>query len=162
MPQHHLKYNSTRDILRVSTPLVSFRTVTIICNYSVCLFSSFFQNEVIFSLLFPQQLAKCPEQSWIVSKGGGKGIFLRRHLLIQFSRSVVSDSLWPHESQHARPPCPSPSPGVHSDPRPSSPWCHPAISSSDQSNLERSSVSEKLTQKFYSNADEISAVLISK
>ena len=49
---------------------------------------------------------------------------------VQFSHSVVSDSLRPHESQHARPPCPSPSPGVHSDSRPSSPWCHPAISSS--------------------------------
>ena len=42
----------------------------------------------------------------------------------------MSDSLWPHESQHARPPCSSPSPGVHSDLRPSSPWCHLAISSS--------------------------------
>ena len=49
---------------------------------------------------------------------------------VQFSRSVVSDSLRPHESQHTRPPCPSPSPGVHSDSRPSSQWCHPAISSS--------------------------------
>ena len=49
---------------------------------------------------------------------------------VQFSRSVVSDSLWPHESQHARPPCPSPTLGVHSDSRPLSPWCHPAISSS--------------------------------
>ena len=39
---------------------------------------------------------------------------------VQFSRSVMSDSLRPHESQHARPPCPSPTPGVHSDPRPSS------------------------------------------
>ena len=48
----------------------------------------------------------------------------------QISRSVVSDSLWPHESQHARPPCPSSTPGVHWDPRPSSQWCHPAISSS--------------------------------
>ena len=48
---------------------------------------------------------------------------------VQFSRSVVSDSLQPHESQHARPPCPSPTPGVHSDSRPSSQWCHPAISS---------------------------------
>ena len=50
--------------------------------------------------------------------------------LVQFSRSVVSDSLRPHESQHARPPCPSPTPRVHSDSRPSSQWCHPAISSS--------------------------------
>ena len=49
---------------------------------------------------------------------------------VQFSRSVVSDSLWPHESQHARPPCPSPTPRVHSDSCPSSQWCHSAISSS--------------------------------
>ena len=42
----------------------------------------------------------------------------------------MSDSLRPHESQHARPPCPSPTPGVHSDSHPSSQWCHPAISSS--------------------------------
>ena len=49
---------------------------------------------------------------------------------VQFSRSVVPDSLWRHESQHTRTPCPSPTPGVHSDSRPSSQWCHPAISSS--------------------------------
>ena len=50
--------------------------------------------------------------------------------LSQFSRSVVSDSLWPHESQHARPPCPSPTPGVHTNSCALSRWCHPAISSS--------------------------------
>ena len=49
---------------------------------------------------------------------------------VQFSCSVVSDSLRPHESQHARPPCPSPTPRVHSDSRPSTQRCHPAISSS--------------------------------
>ena len=49
---------------------------------------------------------------------------------IQFSCSVVSDFLRPHESQHSRPPCPSPTPKVHSHSRESSPWCHPAISSS--------------------------------
>ena len=49
---------------------------------------------------------------------------------VQFSRSVVSDSLRPHESQHVRPPCPSPTPGVHSNSCPSSWWCHSAISSS--------------------------------
>ena len=48
---------------------------------------------------------------------------------VQFSCSVMSDSLRPHESQHTRPPCPSPSPGVHSDSIPLSQWCHPAISS---------------------------------
>jgi len=52
------------------------------------------------------------------------------HFRVQFSCSVVSSSLWPHESQHARPPCPSPTPGVHSNSQPSSQWCHPAISSS--------------------------------
>ena len=49
---------------------------------------------------------------------------------VQFSLSVVSDSLRPHESQHARPPCPSPTPGVYPNSCPSSQWCHPAISSS--------------------------------
>ena len=48
----------------------------------------------------------------------------------QISHSVVSNSLRPHESKPARPPCPSPTPGVHSNSRPSSQWCHPAISSS--------------------------------
>ena len=56
----------------------------------------------------------------------------RKHAyyLVQFSRSVVSYSLRPHKLQHTRPPCPSPTPGVHSDSRPSSRWWHPAISSS--------------------------------
>ena len=49
---------------------------------------------------------------------------------VQFSHLVASDSLRPHELQHTRPPCPSPSPGVHSNSRPSSRWCHTAISSS--------------------------------
>ena len=68
---------------------------------------------------------------------GIKGIYLNvvktiydKPKFIQFSHLVVSESLWPHELQHARPPCSSPSPRVHSDSRPSSPWCHPAISSS--------------------------------
>ena len=49
---------------------------------------------------------------------------------VQFSRSVVSNSLRPHELQHARLPCPSPTPGVYPDSHPLSQWCHPAISSS--------------------------------
>ena len=72
-------------------------------------------------------------------RGGSVGILRRMRRqemvysvfsLVQFSHSVMSDSLQPHESQHARPPCPSPTPGGHSDSRPSSQWCHPAISSS--------------------------------
>ena len=66
-----------------------------------------------------------------IKKGEGgrrsKWIFLqRRH---QFSCSVVSDSLRPHESEHARPPCPSPTPGVYPNSCPSNWWYHPAISS---------------------------------
>ena len=49
---------------------------------------------------------------------------------VQFSHSLVSESLRPHESQHARLPCRSPTPGVYSNPCPSSWWCHPTISSS--------------------------------
>ena len=49
---------------------------------------------------------------------------------VQFSYSVVSDSLQPHEPQHARPASPSPTPGVYTNPCPSSQWCHPIISSS--------------------------------
>ena len=62
-----------------------------------------------------------------------KRLFLSSSLTfssVQFSHSVTSDSLWPHELQHARPPCPSPTPRVHSNSHPSSQWCHPAISSS--------------------------------
>ena len=51
-------------------------------------------------------------------------------LSVQFSRSVMSDSLWPHGLQHARLPCPSPTPGVYSNSCPLSRWCHPTISSS--------------------------------
>ena len=47
---------------------------------------------------------------------------------VQFSHSVMSDSLWPHKPQHARPPCPSPTPGVYPNSHPLSWWCHPAIS----------------------------------
>ena len=49
---------------------------------------------------------------------------------VQFSHSVMSDSLQPHKLQHARPPCPSPTPGIYSNSCPSSQWCHPANSSS--------------------------------
>ena len=57
-------------------------------------------------------------------------VFILISLVSQFSRSVVSDSPWPHKSQHARPPCPSPTPRVYSNSCRLSRWCHPAISSS--------------------------------
>ena len=59
------------------------------------------------------------------------GIFyLISYSSVQFSHSVVSDSLRSHELQHSRPPCPSPTPGVHPNPCPLSRWCHPTTSSS--------------------------------
>ena len=57
-------------------------------------------------------------------------LLISLYYCLQFSCSVVFDSLWPHEWQQARASCPSPTPGVHSNSRPSSRWCHPAISSS--------------------------------
>ena len=76
---------------------------------------------------YTKSLVKC---GWLVFSSEAafiKGYQIRSD---QISCSVVSDSLWPHESKHARPPCPSPTPGVHSDSRSSGWWCHPAISSS--------------------------------
>ena len=55
---------------------------------------------------------------------------LRKTVSVQFSHSVVSDSLWPHGPQHARPPSPSSTPRVYSNSCPLKQWCHPAISSS--------------------------------
>ena len=65
---------------------------------------------------------------WLGSPGTLDGISCN-YSSVQFSRSVVPDSLWPHELQHTRPPCPSPTPGVYPNPCPSSRWCHPTISS---------------------------------
>ena len=60
----------------------------------------------------------------------GSTCMLSHFSSVQFSRSVVSDSLRPHELEHTRPPCPSPAPRVYSNSCPLSRWCHPAISSS--------------------------------
>ena len=60
----------------------------------------------------------------------GSIIHFKILISVQFSHSVVSDSLQTHELQHTRPPCLSPTPGIHPNPCPLSRWCHPAISSS--------------------------------
>ena len=80
-------------------------------------------------------------EGWDGERGGrgvqdGEHMYTRGRFMsmygssVQFSRSVMSDSSRPHELQHTRPPCPSPTPGVHPNSCPSSQWCHPAISSS--------------------------------
>ena len=69
--------------------------------------------------------------TWVIGEEGKEKnfhVYLLFYLL--FSHSVVSNSLQPHGLQHTRPPCPSPTPGVYSNPCPLSRWCHPTISSS--------------------------------
>ena len=78
-----------------------------------------------------QSFSSCPFpscRSWLLSESFW--FHQKKSVSVQFSRSVVSDSLQPHGWQHARPPCPSPTPGVYSNPCPLSQWCHPTISSS--------------------------------
>ena len=70
-----------------------------------------------------------PSNSDFIHQGEDFDFKLHQFSSVQFSCSVVSDSVRPHESQHARPPCPSSTPRVHSDSCPPSQWCHPAISS---------------------------------
>ena len=81
----------------------------------LCVFMSYFQNV---------------RSVWGEMYSGWKvPILLLTPASVQLSHSVISDCLWPHELQHARPPCPSPTPRVHPNPCPLSWWCHPAISS---------------------------------
>ena len=83
----------------------------------------------VWSLGLASRLQVC--NVWPLFKSSSSCTYSRRNLWSdQISRSVLSNSLRPHELQHARPPCPSPTPGVHWDSRLSSQWCHPAISSS--------------------------------
>ena len=91
------------------------------------------------SLVDPAAVMECPNLSSHGARGSGcesmnkiKNILNKYYQIRsdQISHSVVSNSLRPHESQYARPPCPSPTPRVHSDSCPSSQWCHPTISSS--------------------------------
>ena len=91
----------------------------------------FIQNT---DFIFLSNKYNCPQRIylwiwfwWYLKLGN---YFLKVKVSVQFSCSVMSDSLRSHESQHARPPCPSPTPGVHPNSCASSRWCHPAISSS--------------------------------
>ena len=69
------------------------------------------------AMVFPVVMYGC--ERWTIKKA--------QFSLVQFSRSVVSNSLWPHESQHAKSPCPSPTTGLHPNSCALSRWCHPAI-----------------------------------
>ena len=103
-----LNWTECKFQVTLSIRLTLSSPVPVSIVYSVCLFLHCCPANIFFSAIFLNS------------------IYMHS---LQFSRSVVSDSLRPHESQHARPPCPSPTPRVHSDSCPSSQWCHPAISS---------------------------------
>ena len=81
-----------------------------------------------YSFLWLISLSIIPSRSSHVVTNGKISFFFNGW--VQFSRSVVSDSLWPHELQHARPPCPSSTPRVNPNSCPLSQWCHSTISSS--------------------------------
>ena len=78
--------------------------------------------------LIPGHGTKIPRFTWNGQKNKNKHTVAISS--VQFSRSVMSNSLQPHEMQHASPPCPSPTPGVYSNSCPLTQWCHPTLSSS--------------------------------
>ena len=84
------------------------------------------RNYTLGKNVYTENQIKCP----VISHNGKNMKIMHICVSVQFSRSVVSDSLWHYESQYTRPPCPSPTPRVYSNSCPSSLWCHPAILSS--------------------------------
>ena len=116
---HLLKFFLKCFSSRISRPVLSTPSLHSTVNSSCRLLSPPYFNLIPVTLYFPLQLNLNTSLFNIC--------FVHS---VQFSHSVVSDSLRPHESQHARPPCPSQTPGVHPNPCPLSWWCHPTILSS--------------------------------
>ena len=133
--QHH---SSKASILQCSafftaqlshTYMTTGKTIALIIWTFVSKVMSLFLNTLSRFIIAFLSLSKCLLISWLQSPST---VILEpsQFSSVQFSRSVMSDSLQPHEMQHARPPCPLPTPGVHPNPCSLSQWCHPAISSS--------------------------------
>ena len=107
-----------------------YHGVSLLLKTDICFFFSF-HFVGITDLFLLRSSGTSILQQWILNIfDGDQPLSTFTHYLVQFSCSVVSDSLRPHELQHARLPCPSPTPGVHSNSCPLNWWCHPAISSS--------------------------------
>ena len=127
MPFWLLFYNKqiirSCDTLMIILLIMQVR-VKIIKNFSASTVSE--RREILSALLTTCRLVSIP----FPSKMNDKDLHADSLFAVQFSLSVMSDSLRPHELQQARPPCPSPTPGIHPNPRPWSRWCHPTISSS--------------------------------
>ena len=120
-----LKHWTTREVPKF---IFNWRIITLQCCigfYCTAMWISWTSFSIYFNLILFQI-----STVYIIKSYTHTHTHTHTHISVQFSCSVMSDSLRPHESQHARPPCPSPTPGVHSNSCPSSWWCHPAISSS--------------------------------
>ena len=111
-------------LLNSSFPINSLLLINLMRNFS---FFKFFETLLISLLWYVHLLYFFIYLFYHYLKNSLMGVITSS---VQFSRSVVSNSLWPHKSQHARLPCPSPTPGVHPNSGASSRWCHLAISSS--------------------------------
>ena len=134
-PQGHKELDMTEHVhththrkLNYCSVLINLYITLMILNYSlirlnVCMYFNWLRE---FEHMKHRRLFSLPVSS------RNFYLFFKVHQFssVQFSCSVVSDSLQPHELQHTRPPCPSPTPGVHPNSCPSSRWCHPVISSS--------------------------------
>ena len=106
-------YSSNSKVSHIITLLAFMNTENYLCQ------------EVVTALY---RLKIKPKQNW--NSENFRNLSINDHRVVQFSRSVMSDSLQPHGLQHTRLPCPSPAPRACSHSHPSSQWCHPAISSS--------------------------------
>ena len=111
IPKSNKKWNYFKAVYRIEIRYISWKSIDL-CS-------------LVFQFLYL-------EKNMTANKSGARSLLpdLLQFSSVQLSCSVLSDSLWPHESQHTRPPCPSPTPRVHSNSWTSSRWCHPAISSS--------------------------------
>ena len=117
----------SHEVLIPDTMILVFLSVEIQASFFILFFHSH-QEDLVDSLYYcdPSKRGELLRLYWeCILK-----IVFKEHQLVQFSSWVVSNSLWLHELQHARPPCPSPTPGVYSNSHPLSQWCHPTISSS--------------------------------
>ena len=114
-----ISFSSGTPILRMLVHLILMQRSLRLSSVLFFLFTLFCSSEVISTFL----------SSSLLIRSSASDILLLIPS-VQFSRSVVSDSLWPHEPKHTRPTCPSPTPRAHPNSCPSSQWCHPTISSS--------------------------------
>ena len=115
---------------------MTYSSILVECLFQLLFKKSKWETEFLRPWMFSYMLnlllckdANNKGQKWYGPKRSSK----YQESSVQFSRSVMSNSLQPHEPQHARPSCPSPTPGVHPNPYPLSQWCHPTISSSAMS-----------------------------